>query len=82
MHGRKLKSAAKYKGLFAMTGLKINKIIFSGLLLYLFVVRVSAQQINIPRIEQMPNLPAPYEMRDWKQIQLIILITLALDFIR
>ncbi|MCG6914149.1 T9SS type A sorting domain-containing protein [bacterium BMS3Abin03] len=30
-------------------------------------IQISAQQINIPRIEQMPNLPSPYEMRDWKQ---------------
>ncbi len=27
-----------------------------------------AQQIPINRIEQMPNLPSPYEMRDWKQV--------------
>lgn len=25
------------------------------------------QQINIPLIEQMPNLPIPYEMRNWKE---------------
>lgn len=25
-------------------------------------------QIAIPRIEQMPNLPEPYEMRDWQQV--------------
>jgi hypothetical protein len=30
--------------------------------------QISAQQINIPRIEQMPNLPSPYKMRDWKQV--------------
>ncbi|MFQ5769614.1 MAG: LamG-like jellyroll fold domain-containing protein [bacterium] len=27
-----------------------------------------AQQITIPRIEQMPDRPAPYEMRNWKRI--------------
>lgn len=27
-----------------------------------------AQQIPINRIEQMPNLPSPYEMRDWRQV--------------
>ncbi|MBN2280306.1 MAG: T9SS type A sorting domain-containing protein [Candidatus Marinimicrobia bacterium] len=27
-----------------------------------------AQQINIPRVEQMPNMPQPYEMRNWKQV--------------
>jgi hypothetical protein len=28
------------------------------------------QQIDIPRIEQMPNRPEPYEMRDWKKVTL------------
>jgi len=27
-----------------------------------------SQQISIPRIDQMPNMPAPYLMRDWKQV--------------
>lgn len=27
-----------------------------------------ASQINIPRIEQMPNEPAPYNVRDWKTV--------------
>jgi hypothetical protein len=26
------------------------------------------QQINIPRIDQMPDFPQPYEMRDWKSV--------------
>ena len=34
----------------------------------LFVIKVDAQQINISRIEQMPNIPYPYEMRDWKKV--------------
>ncbi len=25
-------------------------------------------QVEIPRIEQMPNLPQPYEMRDWNKV--------------
>jgi len=29
---------------------------------------VRAQQIAIPRIEQMPNLPTPYQMRDWREV--------------
>ncbi|MEK6552158.1 MAG: LamG-like jellyroll fold domain-containing protein [Bacteroidota bacterium] len=29
---------------------------------------VHAQQISIPRIELMPNLPSPYFMRDWKKV--------------
>ena len=40
--------------------------IFFPLLLINF--QLSAQQINIPRIEQMPNIPIPYEMRDWKNV--------------
>jgi hypothetical protein len=27
-----------------------------------------ADQIPIPRIEQMPNMPRPYEMRDWQKV--------------
>lgn len=37
-------------------------IIFAGLNL--------SQQININRIEQMPNFPQPYIMRDWKNVAL------------
>ncbi|MBN1154480.1 T9SS type A sorting domain-containing protein [candidate division KSB1 bacterium] len=29
-----------------------------------------AQQVDISRIERMPNRPAPYEMRNWKQVAL------------
>jgi len=43
-------------------------IIFSSLLF--FINSVFADQINIPRVEQMPNLPQPYLMRDWKQVTL------------
>ncbi|MDO8550685.1 MAG: hypothetical protein Q7S39_11125, partial [Ignavibacteria bacterium] len=34
----------------------------------LFTPHVLAQQISINRIDQMPNTPSPYEMRDWKQV--------------
>src|SRR5215213_8204348 len=27
-------------------------------------------QINIPRVEQMPNQPAPYNVRNWRQVAL------------
>lgn len=27
-----------------------------------------AQQLNIPRIDAMPDSPAPYQMRDWKMV--------------
>jgi len=36
---------------------------FTGIVLLAF-----AQQISIPRIDLMPNMPAPYLMRDWKQV--------------
>ncbi len=29
-----------------------------------------AQQIVIPRVESMPNLPQPFEMRNWRQVAL------------
>ena len=29
---------------------------------------LNSQQINISRIELMPNLPQPYQMRDWKAV--------------
>ena len=29
---------------------------------------VSCEQIRIPRVEQMPNFPQPYQMRDWKKV--------------
>jgi hypothetical protein len=45
---------------------KILSIIF---LLSVFVP-LMAQQINLNRIEQMPNHPVPYLMRDWKNVAL------------
>lgn len=46
-----------------------------GLLKYLFVLVLlgapmgaGAQQITIPRVEQMPALPASYFVRDWKAV--------------
>ena len=36
----------------------------------LFIKSGISQQINISRIDQMPNLPSPYEMRNWKQVTL------------
>jgi hypothetical protein len=36
------------------------------MLLFFMYHEFNAQQININRIEMMPNLPQPYEMRDWK----------------
>ncbi len=42
----------------------LNVIVISMVLVSI----VSAQQITINRIEQMPNTPSPYLMRDWKQV--------------
>jgi len=36
----------------------------------LLTVHRYVEQIDVPQIEQMPNLPQPYQMRDWKQVAL------------
>ncbi|MFZ0391638.1 MAG: laminin G, partial [Calditrichia bacterium] len=46
---------------------KLNIFLLINLLIMLSD-SVSAQQIAIPRIEQMPNMPSPYEMRDWREV--------------
>ena len=47
----------------------LRNLICSGFILFYFsAIQTYAQQININRIEQMPNTPAPYEMRNWKQV--------------
>jgi phage-related protein len=38
------------------------------ILLALFNFNIQAQQIAVPRIDLMPDLPQPYLMRDWKQV--------------
>ena len=38
------------------------------LIALLFVPFIFGQQITVPRIEQMPDLPSPYNMRDWKKV--------------
>lgn len=45
----------------------MKRILFSTLFIGI-VLLAFAQQISIPRIDQMPNLPSPYVMRDWKQV--------------
>jgi len=45
---------------------KIIQIIIINLLLY--GTGLFAQQVNIPRVELMPDMPAPYQMRDWKNV--------------
>lgn len=47
-----------------------HKLFYTSLLTMAFcsVSTLLAQQIPITRIEQMPNLPVPYKMRNWKQV--------------
>jgi len=45
-----------------------SRVLMWIMLLYMFTFRVQAQQIAIPRVQQMPNLPSPYMMRDWKAV--------------
>ena len=47
----------------------MKRILFSTLFVGLFLL-ANAQQLSIPRIDLMPNMPSPYVMRDWKQVAL------------
>ncbi|MGE5805414.1 MAG: LamG-like jellyroll fold domain-containing protein [Ignavibacteria bacterium] len=49
--------------------MKIIKKILS-LIILLLQSFIYSQQIDINRIEQMPNIPNPFEMRDWKKTAL------------
>ena len=51
-----------------MHNCKLIKILYISLGLCFSLNNSIAQQININRIEQMPNLPTPFEMRDWKSV--------------
>ena len=57
-----------------MLGDRLKKNIINILpLIFVFVCSINftySQQINISRIEQMPNKPSPYIMRDWKKVAL------------
>ncbi len=44
-----------------------NKILKIFFLIFFPITATHTQQININRIEQMSNIPFPYEMRDWKK---------------
>ena len=39
-------------------------------LMLVIICICGAEQINVNRVEQMPNLPSPYLMRDWKKVSL------------
>ena len=45
----------------------MKRILFSTLFIGAFLLAYS-QQLSIPRIDLMPDMPAPYVMRDWKQV--------------
>ncbi len=47
--------------------IKVNNIAYLLMIVGWSLSDVSAQQVNISRIEMMPNMPSPYELRDWKQ---------------
>lgn len=51
-----------------MPYLRKHRIQVIGLFLIVLIKSVYSEQINIYRVEQMPNLPQPYLMRDWKQV--------------
>jgi hypothetical protein len=40
------------------------------ILFFSIITTLYPQQINISRVEQMPKMPQPYLMRDWKQVAL------------
>ena len=42
--------------------------VFTLKLLSILMCFGQVQQITIPRIEQMPNEPSPYNVRDWKEV--------------
>ncbi len=42
---------------------------FIGFIIYINTT-LYPQQIDIPRIELMPNMPSPYKMRNWKEVTL------------
>ena len=47
-----------------------KSILFTVLAILMTVNFVFSQQINIPRVDEMPNMPQPYIMRDWKHVAL------------
>jgi hypothetical protein len=50
----------------------MNKVVSKGFVLLLVVLNISALaqvgQIPIARVQQMPNMPSPYLMRNWKDV--------------
>ena len=46
----------------------MQKRIFILIIFVLSAVTGLAEQKTIDRVEKMPNMPSPYEMRDWKKV--------------
>ncbi|MCX6233665.1 MAG: laminin G [Bacteroidetes bacterium] len=50
----------------------MTRYLFQSVILIILLLsvhqQINAQQIDIDRIEMMPNMPQPYEMRDWKSV--------------
>lgn len=42
--------------------------LFLSLLFFVKIATAQTGQVAVPRIEAMPNLPAPYNIRDWKSV--------------
>ena len=61
-------NAIRKIGTFVMKDFMYNKILKIIFCFLISLIGINAQQININRIEQMPNIPSPYEMRDWKKV--------------
>ncbi|MCC6399011.1 MAG: laminin G, partial [Bacteroidetes bacterium] len=50
--------------------IRITPIVLAAAGLVMLTVAAYAQHISIPRIDQMPDMPSPYHMRDWKRVAL------------
>ena len=49
---------------------KLSRLFYGVLAVVLIINTGLSEQIAINRVEQMPNLPSPYLMRNWKQVAL------------
>jgi hypothetical protein len=57
----------KYQNMISMPGLKT--LFASGLFFFLSQILLAQQgQLNIPRVDQMPDIPQPYLMRNWDDV--------------
>ena len=66
----------RYLAEFILEGVKLKskwRLLTIIIFCLLIDFQLAAQQINIPRIEQMPNIPVPYEMRDWNNVAIGII---------